>query len=428
MGYRDDVLQSWMHSAPSVRGLAGTLDVPTPISLRDTLIRLAEVETFTLESDINTNDDTPINGHVGLQVWSDGRYRFFGHVRATGFPSYDYGLQASVVGANGASVAAVRSGSVYGTDTPGDRQDNWDESGVEPGIAMRWADLRAGQSRLAYTFNAEIGGLLGTAADVLEFVGAGIIASTGLGAVGWAVLVGVELTGIASKVIGPSGLAGLVTAGGVLWLLGPYGLIPAFIAGAIVAAVTDISYRAISDDERAFADRIFNGTIDYDRVTLTNLSHGGGRAYTIPVGTAILVNLNTDLDDPMGSAHPGTDYGQPGAVFIHELTHAWQITNNSFLGVLCGMSSNYDYHLKDGETHRTDPDDLGWTQKAWGEFNNEQQAHIVDDFYGAHVVPGAGPNGYALDGGIPVTDLNGPAALNDPAYPFIRDHIRTGST
>ena len=60
-------------------------------------------------------------------------------------------------------------------------------------------------------------------------------------------------------------------------------------------------------------------------------------------------------------------------------------------------------------------------------YNNEQQAHIVDDWYGAHVVKDAMGN-YVLDAaGVPVTDLNGAAALNDPAFHFIQDNIRTGT-
>jgi hypothetical protein len=174
-------------------------------------------------------------------------------------------------------------------------------------------------------------------------------------------------------------------------------------------------------EEIAFADRVFMGKVDYSRVILTNLTHDGGRKYTIPsIDDSILVNLGDALDTPMSHAQPGTDYPEPGSVFIHELTHAWQITNRSLLGVLCGMSSNYDYFTGS----RTS--DKSWPGRAWSTFNNEQQAHIVDDWYGAHVVKDAMGN-YVLDaGGVPITDVNGPDALNDPAYHFIRDNIRTG--
>ena len=60
-------------------------------------------------------------------------------------------------------------------------------------------------------------------------------------------------------------------------------------------------------------------------------------------------------------------------------------------------------------------------------FNNEQQAHMVNDWYGAHVVRDSAGMFVFDSQGIPVTDLNGFDALNDPAFHFIRDNIRTGT-
>ena len=149
------------------------------------LDRLAEVESFTVEHDINTDDDTPINGHVGFELFSDGGYRFFGHMRATGGTSYHYGLQGWVSTSDGAVIAAQRTGNVYGTDTPGDRQDNFDQSGNNPAIKLNWAALRD-QHALGYSMQADIGGVLGTVVDVLEFAVKGIIANVVLGpAGGW---------------------------------------------------------------------------------------------------------------------------------------------------------------------------------------------------------------------------------------------------
>ncbi|MEP6599956.1 MAG: hypothetical protein ABJB98_10995 [Actinomycetota bacterium] len=422
--YRTEVLQSWVHTAPSVRDLTDLLHIGAPTTVLTILDRLGLVESFTVETDINTNDGTPINGHVGFELSSDGSYRFFGHIRATGFPSYNYGLQAWVTTSGGPVIAAQRTGNVYGTDTPGRRQDNFSESGNNPAIALNWATLRDSHG-LGFSMHAEIGGVLGTAIDVLEFAVKGILANAVLGPAGWIVLVGTELADIGVRIGTPDVIAGLVTAGAVLWVLGPFGLIPAVVAGVVVAEAIDVKHRAMTVGERSFADRVFNGTVDFDRVTLTNLSHDNGRKYTIPsVDDSILVNLDDAFEKPMSYAQAGTDYSQPGSVFIHELTHAWQITTNSFLGVLCGMDSNYSYHTGLSEAARLT--DLSWSGLAWNSFNNEQQAHIVDDWYGAHVSTGAAGM-YLLNNGIPVTDLNGAAALRDPAYHFIRDNIRTGT-
>ena len=164
----------------------------------------------------------------------------------------------------------------------------------------------------------------------------------------------------------------------------------------------------MTTEERDFADRVFNGTVDFDRVTLTNMSHDGTK-FTIPsVDDSILVNMDDALDQTMTYTSKG-DYEQPGSVFIHELTHAWQITNNSFVGVICGMSSDYNYHEGSKDTDRTKYPT--WTNQPWGEFNNEKQAHIVDDWYGANR-----------------DDLNGFAATNDLAFHFITDNIRRRKT
>jgi hypothetical protein len=118
----------------------------------------------------------------------------------------------------------------------------------------------------------------------------------------------------------------------------------------------------------------------------------------------------------MSYSSPG-DYEQPGSVFIHELTHAWQIHNNALLDVICGMSTEYKYES-----------DNKWNERAWNSYNNEQQAHIVDDWYGRHVTRNPPKTGaYVLDAqNIPVTDLEGYDALHDKAYRFITENIRTG--
>ena len=410
ISYRQEIQNSWVQSAPSVRALADLLGMARPYSLRDVITRLRELETREVHTDIVTGAGVPLNGAVRFVVGSDGSYTFSGHMRATGFPSYHYGLQAWIVTTDGTVIAAQRVGDVYGTDTPGDRQDDWSQSGSDLSIRQHWESLRA-DARLGYDLDADIGGVLGAARDVLEFAAEGIAANIVLGEAGWIILIGSELAGMGVRIGTPDILTGLLVAGGTLLILGPYGLIPAVIAGGAAASLVNVRHRTMTNAEIAFADRVFNGTIDYDRVTLTNMSHGGGRKFTIPsVGGSILVNLDDALDNPTTYTDtPDSDYSQPGSVFIHELTHAWQITNNSFLGMVCGMSSNYSYHAGASEGDRLT--DLTWSNRAWGDFNNEQQAHIVDDWYGAHF-----------------TDLNGFDAANDPAYHFIRNNIRTGQT
>jgi hypothetical protein len=138
ISYERSIVRSWVASAPSVRGLAGHFHDSPPISLRSLLGGVGAVESVTREIDINTSDDSPINGHVGFTARSDGTYEFFGHMRATGFPSYHYGVSAWLDAGDGTVITGLRTGHVYGTDTPGPRQDDWSEKGFNAAIAVHW--------------------------------------------------------------------------------------------------------------------------------------------------------------------------------------------------------------------------------------------------------------------------------------------------
>jgi hypothetical protein len=422
ISYRQEVLRSWVQNAPSFRELALLLGVPTPFGLRGLINRLRANETITVSRPIHTADSAPINGSVKFVLRSDGSYVFSGFMRATGFPSFHFGVQAWVSSAEGAVIAAQEIGNVFGTDTPGNKQKNWSEPGVNRGIVLRWRSLRAGRG-LGFHMDAHLTGVLAAAGDVLLFAVKGVAAGVAFGPIGWIVLIGSELTDMDARIGSPDILAGIVVGAATFLIVGPFGLVPALVAGAATVALLDIRHRSMKTEERAFADRVFRGKIDFDNVILTNLSYDNGRKFTIPsIGDAILVNLNDAFDHPMTYQDaPGGEYAEPGAVFIHELTHAWQITNNSFFGVICGMDSNYDYFDSRGRMG-----DTAWPRRGWGTFNNEQQAHIVDDWYGAHVFrDAAGMFVFGADG-APVTDLDSLASLDDPAFHFIRDNIRAG--
>ena len=260
---------------------------------------------------------------------------------------------------------------------------------------------------MGYHLQANISGVLGGASDVLTFAVTGIAASGLLGPAGWYVLIGNELAGVDSQIASPDILGGIVVAGGVLLVVGPFGLVPAIVAGVAVASLADVRHRAMHLWERDFADKVFRGAIDYDRIVITNLTHDGGRKFTMPsIGNHILVNMgDAAFDDPMAYQDmSSTSYIRPGSVFIHELTHAWQIAHDSVVDLICGLSSNYAYFS--GPTRLGD---TSWQSRSWRGFNNEQQASIVDDWFEAFTPA-----------------LDSPAALRDPAFRFIRDNIRAG--
>jgi hypothetical protein len=417
ISYRRSVVRSWVATEPSVRGLAALFNEPQPISLRAALDDLGVIESITREMDINTSDGSALNGHVGFTLHSDGNYEFFGHMRATGFPSYHYGVQAWIESGDGTGtvVGAQQTGHVYGTDTPGDRQDNWNQTGFNPLIAVHWRSIRVNPT-LNFQMHADISGVLGAAADILTFAFEYIIANAVAGWVGALIVVGNELTQAGVDLGTPDVLAGLLVAAGVLVVLGPFGAIPAAIAGIATAELAKVKHRPLRPDEQVFADQVFMGQLDYNRIRLTNLSRDGGRAFTWPsIGSTILVNIDDAIDDPTKVAmyHGNSEYAAPGQMLIHELTHAWQIQHRSFTGLVCNSGGTYDYGGRQpGESGApaAGPRTGSWSTRSWDDFGDEQQAHLVDDWFG-----------------IFASDVATPAATADPAYHFIRDNIRQGN-
>jgi hypothetical protein len=280
ISYRRELNQSWIGKAPSTRDLAAFLEMPQPLTMRGIIDRLRFVETAVAEMPINTDDDAPINGYVKFELKSDGSYVFSGHMRATGFPSYHYGLQSWVIGTDGPAIAAHRTGNVYGTDTPGSRQDDWNQPGNNAGIKQNWRAIR-GKPGVGYHLNAKMSGVLGDVVDLVKVVIDGIVAGVTSGPAGMLLVVGPELARRVSS--GP--LGGLFESPLGLMLLGPIGALPVIVDG-LVTGLSGVRHRKMVQAERDFADRVFNGTIDYDRIWLTNMAHGEkNQKFTIPTGT-----------------------------------------------------------------------------------------------------------------------------------------------
>jgi hypothetical protein len=400
ISYSEEIVHSWVRREPSSRALAALLGLSTPVTLRDIVFRLRQVETISLSLPINTDDDAAIGGHVGMELHSDGRFVFSGDMTATGFPSYHFAVQAWVGSGDGALIAAQKSGSVFGDDTPGPDHRTWHEPGTNLGIIEGWRSLRLSPS-LKFHFQADLTGVLGAAIDVLTFAVKAVLARVVLGPYGFFVFVGEELIGSDTDLASPNVLAGVLVGGGVFLIAGPFGLIPAIIAGAATAALVDIEHRTLHDHEKDWARAIFGDKIRYDDIVVTNIVGADNRKFTVPtVGNKILMGLGPAWSSPTTWADPTlVEYQEPGSVFAHELTHAWQICNTSLVRVICNTSGDYNYSNGDAN----------WSARSWRSFNNEQQAHIVDDWFGRHYV-----------------DLNSTAALRDQAYHYIADNILPG--
>jgi hypothetical protein len=183
----------------------------------------------------------------------------------------------------------------------------------------------------------------------------------------------------ASLFDGPGGVAGIFVSGATLFVGGPAALVPAVIAGVAVTEGVNalIKTRQLSLEERTLAEMVFGNNLPpHDKIILTNLGHPQGRAFVVPnAADECLVNLGDAYNDPI--RHTPDAYPEHGQLLIHELTHIWQIHHSSFTpGLICeGIINQIRNEFEEGIYNPGDG------ERAWSEYNLEQQATIVDRWY-----------------------------------------------
>jgi hypothetical protein len=139
--------------------------------------------------------------------------------------------------------------------------------------------------------------------------------------------------------------------------------------------------RFLTDAEKNLARQVFEETLPYGAIYLSNALGLERRAYTIPHPLhfgSYVIHIGPDaFPDATDSAV--VMLGQTvDAVFIHELTHVWQGVNrrHAFDYVL---DSVYNQLRFGSAAYELNQDDVG--RKKWSEFNAEQQAMIVENWY-----------------------------------------------
>jgi hypothetical protein len=191
---------------------------------------------------------------------------------------------------------------------------------------------------------------------------------------------------------------------GVLWLAGPANTLFALVAEGIASLGSRT--RDLTEDEYNFANNhVFNGTLPpRSQIVLTDTIGPGNRAFTFPrFDGKITVNMgNQGFTDPINYE---LDRRKPGEVFMHELTHAWQIQHttmdlrllsDALMSKICEATGNNPY-------------EYGPAGPAYDSFNLEQQAQIVEDWF---------------------TGKNSPTSKaedsNSPYFTYIQNNIRLG--
>ncbi len=166
----------------------------------------------------------------------------------------------------------------------------------------------------------------------------------------------------------------------------------------------------MNNEEIALAHKVFKDKFPIERITITDLYNPGenniAREFVIPgIDGSILVNMGKNFEHTLEPDIQGRKrYAKPGEVFIHELTHAWQIHFTSFIpGLLCKSLSNPNYDYDKTKVS---------VRSSWSSFGLEEQATIVDEWFGAN-------NNRPL--GLESTE-----ALNDARFFYISQHIRFG--
>ena len=427
------VKRTFKHDARSLRGAVTATTSSPPVGLRQ--LTASYLQDLVFDEPIVTGSGVALGGRHTLTLSADGRYRYEGHLRATGLPSYEAAVAAvvtyPVVTPDGSpawgSLAFGAQGKVHGSLDPGDNVYPWSHTGTSAMVASQWGQIRRG--RLSHHLDYDTN-WFGPAGDVVSFLGQVAVLNLAFGPVGAGLVVAGEVADQlqVSQAMLP-GVVGVLVAAGASYALGPGYLVPAFVAGAVATAAL-VKQRPLDPVERAFADKVFAGRIPYDRIRVSNLTGLGDRPFTIPgPGEVILVNLGDGYDSPTtyrGHGRGARHDQAPGQMFVHELTHAWQIANNSFtpeyfcdswataVGTSGGDMSAYHYRDED-------------YRREWSYFNPEQQASIVDDWFGGD----GSSNTQGKQHHYPPMDEDEPTAPpapdgHNPFYRFIRDNIRSG--
>jgi hypothetical protein len=434
---RDSPLVPPFDGQLSIRAYAQERGVEPPISLR---MLLGRVETKQFQAGISSAGLEALGGTVDLTIRSDGTFEIHVHMHDSGFVSYSFRVVVVLAAAgspgalvqdeasDGAALLFECTGDVEGTDktvpfSHEPRRDfDWQSSGVRQAIARHWQKFRNGEMHVSKAY--EHGGLVGTVEDIAAelttfLIGTAVLGIPPVALIALASSTFSRATGV--RFLGPGGLVGFTAAAGTFYLFGPAMVFPVFVAGTVAGELILPRHRPLQDGEIEFARKVFGDTIPYDRVILSDLVGIGGRPFTLPgVDGSIIVNIGVRnaYDDPVNDADTDANAckNQPGQLFIHEMTHAWQIANGSLEGFLCdaaietkvgevtvGQTRMYSYGSADGE---------------WGsDFNMEQQATLVEEWFG-----GTQCRGPQQPGGRTAMDAK------DPYFRYIAGNIRLGLT
>ncbi len=151
--------------------------------------------------------------------------------------------------------------------------------------------------------------------------------------------------------------------------------------------------RKLTLDEKIFAQQVFNNTLPYDDIYVSNTIGAQDRQYVTPElrhDGGWIMHLGRAM-------YAGATLTSERETFIHELTHVWQSYHSPFRWRYAANSMCQQIVLMKGSKAYDYENGFDWK-----DYNAEQQAQIVMHWYQL---------------GMSETDAR---------YEYVRDHIRKG--
>ena len=150
--------------------------------------------------------------------------------------------------------------------------------------------------------------------------------------------------------------------------------------------------RSLSDREKAVARSVFGNSINLNLVRIDEAS------WSVPVAKAL---KGANKHRPFTTFHTINTWGSmDDATLIHELTHVWQYENDGAVYIpnaLAGQGSDEGYNYGDVAGLTNQLTKYGDVDNAFENFNPEQQAHIIEDYYLYRENDNLSDNGFISD-------------------------------
>jgi hypothetical protein len=376
---------------------SGLVNLPLTIELQP--------DSRTFHKDFVTPPGTALGGSAELVINNEGHIIFRGHMHGSGFDPYAFRIGYFLRGSNIAlALTDVISDRVGGTLGGGDRERPWSRETDSPYLKKYWREFRDSNAEFLLTYDdtGVIGTLQGLVAPLTEFLLVRVLAGPWTAAI---LVLGPELARITDlPVTSPNGIRGAIILGGVVFLFGPLGVVPAVVAGVAIAAAGDVKSRPMHQTEITEAARVFGDTLPIDRIRVTNLQSRA--ALSVAPNDFATVNVDDNMIIiGMGDRFDQDLVGDP--TFIHELTHAWQFAHRpiSVDDVIGVMERPFFSPEQNEALYKFTMDG-----RPWSGFGIEAQAMVVQTWYDSFKNLG----------------LTSELAQTSPFFPCIARNIRLG--